>query len=49
MRFISGLQRLDGFCKGFDEELWTVLHHYDVVYAKGDIRFTCKDGFESYS
>ncbi len=46
MRFIGGLQRLDGFCKGFDEELWTALLDHATVYAKGDIQFTFKAGNE---
>ena len=32
MRFISGLQRLDGFCNGFDQEFWTELLDYATVY-----------------
>lgn len=46
MRFIGGLQRLDGFCKGFDEELWTALLDHAIVYTKDDIRFTFKAGNE---
>ena len=46
MRFIGGLQRLDGFCKGFDEELWTALLDHASVYTKDDIRFTFKAGNE---
>ena len=46
MRFIGGLQRLDGFCKGFDEELWTALLDHATVYTKDDIRFTFKVGDE---
>ena len=46
MRFISELQKLDGFCKGFDEELWTALLDHASVYTKDDIRFTFKNGFE---
>lgn len=46
MRFIRGLQRLDGFCKGFDEELWTALLDHAIVYTKEDIRFTFKAGNE---
>ena len=42
MRFIGGLQKLDGFCKGFDEELWTALLDHATVYTKDDIRFTFK-------
>lgn len=37
-RFIGELQRLDGFGKGFDEELWTALLDYATVYTKDDIR-----------
>ncbi len=44
MRFSGGLQRLDGFCKEFDEELWTSLLGHATVYTKGDIRFTFKVG-----
>ena len=46
MRFIGGLQRLDGFCRDFDEELWTALLDHATVYAKDDIRFTFKAGNE---
>ena len=46
MRFIGGLQKLDGFCKGFDEELWTALLDHATVYTKDDIRFTFKVGNE---
>ena len=46
MRFTSELQRLDGFCKGFDEELWTALLDYAIVYTKDDIRLTFKAGNE---
>lgn len=46
MRFISGLQRLDGFCTKFDEELWTALLDHATVYARDDIRFTFKAGNE---
>lgn len=42
MRFIGGLQRLDGVCKGFDEELWTALLEHVTIYTKDDIRFTFK-------
>ena len=34
--FIGDLQRLDGFCTKFDEELWTVLLDHATVYAKDD-------------
>ena len=44
MQFIGGLQRLDGFCGGFDEELWTALLDHAIVYAKDDIRFAFKVG-----
>ena len=46
MRFIGGLQKLDGFCGKFDEELWTALLDYATVYARDDIRFTFKAGNE---
>ena len=46
MRFIGGLQRLDGFCEEFDEELWTSLLDHATVYTKDDIRFTFKVGDE---
>lgn len=46
MQFIGGLQRLDGFCKDFDEELWVALLDHATVYAKDDIRFTFKAGNE---
>lgn len=46
MRSIGGLQKLDGFCKGFDEELWTALLDHATVYTKDDIRFTFKVGNE---
>lgn len=46
MQFIGGLQRLDGFCREFDEELWTALLDHATVYAKDDIRFTFKNGFD---
>ena len=46
MRFIGELQKLDGFCKGFDEELWTALLDHATVYTKDDIRFTFKAGNE---
>ena len=46
MRFIGGLQRLDGFCREFDEELWTALLDHATVYTKDDIRFTFKVGDE---
>ena len=46
MRFIGGLQRLDGFCGEFDEELWTALLDHATVYTKDDIRFTFKVGDE---
>lgn len=46
MRFISGLQRLDGFCSKFDEEFWTVLLDHAMVYARDDIRFIFKVGNE---
>ena len=46
MRFIGELQKLDGFCKGFDEELWTALLDHATVYTKDDIHFTFKNGFE---
>lgn len=46
MRFIGGLQKLDGFCGKFDEELWTALLDYVTVYARDDIRFTFKAGNE---
>ena len=46
MRFIGGLQRLDGFCGKFDEELWTALLDYATVYARDDIRFVFKNGRE---
>ena len=46
MRFIGGHQSLDGFCKGFDEELWTALLDHATVYTKEDIRFTFKAGNE---
>lgn len=46
MRFIGGLQRLDGFCKGFAEELWAALLDHATVYTKDDIRFTFKVGDE---
>ena len=46
MRFIGGLQRLDGFCTEFDEELWTALLNHATVYARDDIRFTFKVGNE---
>lgn len=49
MMFISELQKLDGFCKGFDEELWTALLDHATVYTKDDIRFTFKNGFEASS
>lgn len=42
MRFISRIQKLDGFCGKFDEELWTTLLDYATVYARADIRFTFK-------
>ena len=44
MRFIGGLQRLDGFCTEFDEELWTALLDHATVYARDDIRFIFKVG-----
>lgn len=37
MRFIGGLQKLDGFCGKFDEELWTALLDYVIVHIKDDI------------
>ena len=46
MRFIGGLQRLDGFCREFDEELWTSLLDHATIYTKDDIRFTFKVGDE---
>ena len=46
MRFIGGLQRLNGFCEEFDEELWTTLLDHATVYTKDDIRFTFKVGDE---
>lgn len=46
MRFIGGLQKLDGFCGKFDEELWTALFDHATVYARDDIRFTFKAGNE---
>lgn len=46
MSFIGGLQRLDGFYKGFDEELWTALLDHATAYAKDDIRFTFRAGNE---
>ena len=46
MQFIGGLQRLDGFCGKFDEELWTALLDHAIVYAKDDIRFAFKVGEE---
>ncbi len=46
MRFIGGLQKLDGFCTKFDEELWTALLDHATVYARDDIRFTFKAGNE---
>ena len=46
MQFIRGLQKLDGFCKGFNEELWTSLLDYATVYTKDDIRFIFKAGNE---
>ena len=46
MRFIGGMQRLDGFCKEFDEELWTSLLDHATVYTKDDICFTFKVGDE---
>lgn len=42
MRFIDGLQKLDGLCGKFDEELWTALLDHVTVYARDDIRFTFK-------
>lgn len=42
MRFIGGLQKLNGLCGKFDEELWTALLDYATVYARDDIRFTFK-------
>lgn len=32
--FIGGLQRLNGFCKDFDEKLWTALFDYATIYTK---------------
>lgn len=46
MQFIGGLQRLDGFCGDFDEELWTALLDHATVYTRDDIRFTFKAGNE---
>ena len=46
MRFIGGLQKLDGFCGKFDEELWTALLDHATVYAMDDICFTFKAGNE---
>ena len=46
MQFISGLKRMDGFCKDFDEELWTALLDHATVFTKDDIRFSFKNGFE---
>lgn len=37
MRFIGGLQKLDGFWGKFDEELWTALLDYAIVHIKDDI------------
>lgn len=42
MWFIGGLQKLNGLCGKFDEELWTALLDYATVYARDDIRFTFK-------
>lgn len=44
MWFISGLQKLNGFSKGFEEERWTSLFGHAIVYIKNDIRFTFKMG-----
>lgn len=46
MRFIGGMQKLDGFCGKFDEKLWTALLEHATVYARDDIRFTFKAGNE---
>ena len=46
INIIGGLQRLDGFCEEFDEELWTSLLDHATVYTKDDIRFTFKVGDE---
>ena len=46
MQFIGGLQRLDGFCRDFDEELWTALLDHATIYTKDDIWFTFKAGNE---
>lgn len=38
MCFISGLQMVGGFYKGFDEELGTALLGHAIIYTKEDIR-----------
>lgn len=50
MRFSGGPQRLDGVCKGFNEELWTALIEHVTIYTKDDIRFIFQDRYrrESY-
>ena len=36
------MQKLDGLCGKFDEELWKVYLDYATAYVRDDIRFTFK-------
>ena len=45
-QFIKDLQARDGVLEEFDEYLWGSMVKYMMVYGKGDIRVTFKDGTE---
>ena len=45
-QFIDGLKHVEGFSKDFDEELWSTLLDYAIVYTKDSIAFIFKNGFE---
>lgn len=44
--FLAELERQEGLCTGFDEQLWMSLVDFVTVFNNEDVHFTFKDGTE---